>query len=119
MRLDNFAYWLQGHFELREDNEELTELQYTKIRQHMNLVKAYEMLKGGPGTTGNLKTFAFFQWLDRNIETLSMHIGGTLTIQAKLNALFVHVDAEQNIDLSQAQVSHLNKIHNPNGGDEV
>lgn len=119
MRLDNFAYWLQGHFELREDTEELTELQFIKIRQHINLVKGYEMMKGGPGSTGSFENLVFFKWLDKELDTLSLHTGGTLVIETKLNALFVHVDAGQNIDLSQAQVSHLNYLHNPNGKDEL
>ena len=119
MRLDNFAYWLQGHFELREDTEELTELQFIKIRQHINLVKAYEMMKGGPGSTGSFEIFVFFMWLDKELDTLSLHTGGTLAIETKLGALFHHVDAEQDINLSPAQVSHLKKLHNPNGDEEV
>ena len=34
-----FAYWLQGHFEMLEDNEPLTIRQVDIIREHHNLAK--------------------------------------------------------------------------------
>lgn len=39
MKTSEFAYWLQGYFELREDDAPLTVKQCVVIQNHINLVK--------------------------------------------------------------------------------
>ena len=39
----DFAYWLQGYFELTEDDQPLTAKQVQIIRNHLNLVFKHEI----------------------------------------------------------------------------
>lgn len=43
MRSRDFAYWLQGFFELSKDNDGLTTEQVKMIQAHLNLVFVHEI----------------------------------------------------------------------------
>ena len=58
MRSDQFIYWLQGFFELSENDKSLTIEQVQTIKNHLKLVFLHEI---DPSYSDNLEVRAIFQ----------------------------------------------------------
>lgn len=101
MKQDEFAYWLQGYFELRENDNPLTLAQGICIRNHLELVKTSNItpIFGKKTATAAMKPITgFCAWLDGALEMAGHSaVDGLLStislnlIKNKLAAEFVHV----------------------------
>ena len=103
MHTHEFCYWLQGYFELREIDEELTIKQIECIEKHIKLVNEV-----APDSTGK-----FVPWLEGVLDSCIYRdkdttFGLTSMIIEKLSKCFEHeIDKKYKVNLDK-----LNKIHN-------
>lgn len=108
-----FCYWLQGHFELREDSNALTKDQCECIQKHINLVKEVEGDNTGPfitwleGTLSVIDTTEFVE--DKEVVGVIL-ASTTELVRGKLNECFEHVIDKKYSDDPKVQVN-LNNIH--------
>lgn len=105
MNSKDFAYWLQGYFELRTDSTSiLTETQIKIIKQHLELVKVTD--KKLQGFCAWLNTI--FELLDTLKLSFNVSFNEELMkiLSIKLNEEFKHV-----IDPTYSAQEVLNKIH--------
>lgn len=121
MKPNEFAYWLQGYFELREEDKPLTREQWDVVINHINLVK--KVLEGSKrdladALFSNLKensTVAFINWLVGILEAaatpeLKVDLDAiTPLVKKKLGEQFEHViDKGYGIDPAV-----LHEVHSP------
>ncbi len=106
---NEFSYWVQGFFELRneteQDNQALTEAQWRCVKKHLELVKTVEKkgLSGFPAWLDGVLTVATCPELVVDQKAL------TRLVETKLGEHFQHV-----IDKTYpGDQKVLNEIHNP------
>lgn len=110
MKNSEFAYWLQGFFEI-SDPQKITKKQREIILNHINLCLTYEKMK----PSSNKKITAFIEDLKK--ELLSMSLVGkeeTKKIKTKWSTIFEHIDFDNNQGLSKEDIVKLIKEHAPN-----
>jgi len=87
MKSLEFMYWLQGYFEVCEC-EQLTEVQVTKIKNHLKMVEI----------TDGKELWPFCSWLQGFLVALEGQIPSvsqTKSIKDRLNGIFDHVVEEK------------------------
>lgn len=110
MKANEFAYWLQGFFEINGSDAALTAAQAKAILAKTEKV---ELAQGNP------QTLAFVAYAKGSLSTASRVASDELLkvvtddLKTKLNAVFVHeIDPSYEGDQNQ-----FGKIHRPNGPD--
>ena len=112
MTHQDFYFWLQGYFELRQDDSWLDAKQLDCITNHLNLVRKVD---------GRLKGFA--SWLDGMLTAFTIACQGdneypdrlsfTKSIQEKLSECFAHeVDGKYDAGKQGTKID-LSNIHKP------
>jgi hypothetical protein len=87
MRSDQFIYWLQGFFELSENDKPLTIEQVQTIKNHLKLVFLHEI---DPSYSDNLEVRTIFQNIHDGKHPLSgLNINKPEVIRTKRESLIV------------------------------
>jgi len=113
MKSNEFTYWLQGYFELREDDGALSLSQIKCIKRHIELVQKVEGLEAG----------LFIFWLTGVLDAINCletdldELGITDLIKGKLGEYFKHeIDDSYGEGLPKIDkdklLEKLDEIHN-------
>jgi hypothetical protein len=101
----DFAYWLQGYFELTEAFTKELQESHWQAKETQKIVLAHiDLVKVTPGNYDS-RMVAFIGWLESCLE-----FGGSYTkVKVKLSDIFSHVIDPNTPGNSQLQ----NQVHNP------
>jgi hypothetical protein len=99
----NFAYWLQGYFEL---SDEIVEGVSLPLKVRVLISQHIDMCKATPGNY-NSKLVGFLGWMESAIEFTAT----SDSIRKKLDNLFEHVIDPMTVDDEVAQ--NQSAAHNP------
>lgn len=72
MQSRDFCYWLQGFFELTEDQSGITEEQTQKIKNHLDMVFAHEITPDGQLKSDIMSDGSFTITSDKGITISKM-----------------------------------------------